>query len=160
MFGDGKPFAFVQSKSAVEAHPRVSPDSHWLAYTTNETGSYQIVVQTFPHPSDKGKKVTEHGGLFPTWRRDGRELYYLALDGKIMAVSVKEVGDQLEFGVPTPLFQSPLTIPTVPTPHQYDVSPDGKRFIFIANNNINPATPNDSGKLSVVVNWTAALPKK
>jgi hypothetical protein len=54
MFGDGKPFAFVTSKSSRQGQARLSPDSHWLAYTTNETGSSQIVVQTFPQASDKG----------------------------------------------------------------------------------------------------------
>ena len=138
MFGDGKPFAFVQSKSFLQGHPRLSPDSHWLAYTTNESGSYQIVVQTFPHRSDKGGQVTSQGGLFPTWRRDGRELYYLALDGKMMAVPVKEDGDHINFGVPAPLFQAPLTVPSIPAAHKYDVSPDGKRFVFIADDNTKP----------------------
>ena len=105
--------------------------------------------------------MTAQGGMFPTWRGDGRELYYLALDGKIMAVPVKEDSDKIMFGDPTPLFQSPLTVPTRPTTHnQYDVSPDGERFVFIANSNTKPATPKDSDKLSVVVNWTAALRKK
>jgi Tol biopolymer transport system component len=159
MFGDGKPFPFSQSKSFVQGQPRLSPDSHWLAYMTNQTGNNQIVVQAFPDPNGGKTTVTAQGGMFPTWRGDGRELYYLALDGKIMAVPVKENGDKIMFGDPTPLFQSPLTIPTFPTPHQYDVTSDGKRFIFIANNP-SPATPNDSAKLSVVVNWTALLRKK
>jgi Tol biopolymer transport system component len=158
MFGDGKPFAFVQSSSFMYGQPRVSPNSRWLAYMTNESGTYQIVVQTFPHPSEKKKQVTAQGGLYPTWRRDGRELYYLALDGKLMAVPVKD-GDQLEFGDPKPLFPAPLTIPSAPAPHLYDVSADGQRFVFIANN-ISPATPNNSGKLTVVLNWTSALRKK
>jgi Tol biopolymer transport system component len=158
MFGDGKPFPFVHSSSFVYGQPRLSPNSRWLAYMTNESGTYQIVVQTFPHPSEKKKQVTAQGGLYPTWRRDGRELYYLALDGKLMAVPVKD-GDQLEFGDPKPLFPAPLTIPTNPAPHLYDVSADGERFVFIANN-ISPATPNNSGKLTVVLNWTSALRKK
>jgi Tol biopolymer transport system component len=160
MFGDGKAFPFVQSKSFVQGQPRLSPNGHWLAYMTNETGTSQIVVQTFPQPSDKGKQVTAQGGLFPTWRRDGRELYYLALDSNIMAVPVKEDGDKIILGAPAPLFQSPLTVPLSPTAHQYDVSPDGQRFVFIADNNTSPATVNDSRKLSVVANWTAALHKK
>jgi Tol biopolymer transport system component len=161
MFGDGKPFPFVQSKAFVQVQSRLSPDSHWLAYTTNESGSSQIVVQTFPQPSDRGKRVTAGGGIYPTWRSDGRELYYLALNGKIMTVPVKEDGDNIMVGDPTPLFQSPLTaVPSLPTAYQYDVSPDGQRFVFIANSNTGPATPNDSGKLSVVVNWTTLLGKK
>jgi Tol biopolymer transport system component len=161
MFGDGKPFAFVQSTSLQQGEPRVSPNSRWLAYTTNESGTYQIVVQTFPQPSDKPEQVTDQGGMLPTWRGDGQELYYLSLDGKIMAVPVKkEDGDKIMFGPPTPLFPAPLTVPSIPTAHQYDVTSDGEQFFFIANTNTSFATPNDSGKLSVVVNWTTLLGKK
>jgi Tol biopolymer transport system component len=136
------------------------PDSHWLAFTTNETGTNQIVVRAFPDPNGSKTTVTAGGGIYPTWRSDGRELYYLALDRKIMAVPVQEDGDRIVFGPPTPLFQSPLTIPTITTVHQLDVTGDGKRFVFIVNSNTSPAIPNDSGTLSVIVNWTAALPKK
>jgi Tol biopolymer transport system component len=158
MFGDGKPFPFVQSKSFRYTEPRVSPDSHWLAYTTNETGTYQVVVQRFPDPNGGETPVTVGGGLYPTWRSDGRELYYITLDGKLMVIPVKG-GDQLEFGAPKFLFQSPLTAPTPLAFHQYDVRGDGQQFVFIANNT-NSATPNDSGKLTVVLNWTATLHKK
>jgi len=157
MFGDGKPFAFVQLKRGVfYGEARLSPNGRWLAYVTNQSGSNQIVLQTFPQPSEKGQPVTVHSGLFPTWRRDGRELYYLALDGKIMAVSVKKVGAQLELGAPTPLFPSPLATPTGPAAYQYDVSPNGERFVFIGNNSTNP-TSDASAKLTAVVNWSAAL---
>jgi Tol biopolymer transport system component len=159
MSGDGKPFPFVQS-SFVHGQPRVSPDGHWLAYMTNQTGTYQIVVKTFPDPNGIPTTVTANGGLYPAWRRDGRELYYLARDGKIMAVPVTEDGDKIVFGNSTPLFQSPLTVPSSPLAHQYDVNPEGTRFLFIANNSTNPVPPNDSGKLSVIVNWTATLRKK
>ena len=89
----------------------------------------------------------------------GRELYYLALDGKLMAVPVKEDGDKLVFGDPTALFPAPLTVPSTLGADLYDVTSDRNRFIFIANNT-NLAPTNDSGKLTVVVNWTAALHKK
>jgi Tol biopolymer transport system component len=159
MFGDGKPFPFVQSKRFVYGEPRVSPDSRRIAYTTNESGTYQIVVQSFPDPNGDIKRVSPKGGLYPTWRGDGRELYYLALDGKLMAVPVKD-GNKLDFGDPIALFQAPLTVPSAPGPAQYDVSGDGKRFIFITNNSINSASPNESGKLTAMINWTTSLHKK
>src|SRR5262249_9775118 len=69
---------YLQSKTFVYGEARVSPNGRWLAYTTNESGKYQIVVQTFPDPNLGKKQVSIEGGLYPTWRRDGRELYYLA----------------------------------------------------------------------------------
>jgi serine/threonine protein kinase len=69
-FGDGKPFPFVQSKSFVQGQPRLSPDGHWLAYMTNQTGTDQIVVQTFPDPKGDKKTVTASGGVLSdlAWR--------------------------------------------------------------------------------------------
>ena len=157
--GDGKPFPFVQSKQFLHSEARLSPDGRWLAYLTNESTTYQVVVQTFPDPNGDFQTVTPQGGIYPNWSRDGRELYYLALDGKLMAVSVKEEGGKLKLGAPTVLFQSPLTVPSAPLAQQYEVSPDGKKFVFIVNNTSLRNT-NDSGKLTVVVNWTAALRKK
>jgi eukaryotic-like serine/threonine-protein kinase len=160
MFGDGRPFPFAQSKSFGQRQPRVSPNGRWLAYTTNESGTYQVVVQTFPDPNGGKRQVTAQGGIYPSWRGDGRELYYLALDGKLMAVSVREEGDKLDFGDPVVLFQSPITAPVVAIAHQYDVNRDGTRFAFIANNNTNSTNPDDSSKITAVLNWTAALRKK
>jgi Tol biopolymer transport system component len=152
MSGDGKPFPFVQSKSFINAEPRVSPDGRWLAYTTNESGTLQIVVQTFPDPTLGKFMVTADGGVYPNWSRYGQELYYLALDGKLMAVPVKDDGNKLDFGEPTVLFQSPLTVPILPGASPYDVSADGKRFVFIVN-----STTNLADKLTTIPNWTAAL---
>jgi Tol biopolymer transport system component len=162
MFGDEKPFPFVQANHSQHASPRLSPNSRWLAYGTNEneTGTFQIVVHAFPDPNGKKWTVTAGGGLYPTWGRNGRELYYLTPDGKLMAVPVREDGNKLDFGKPTLLFQSPLTALGPSGADRYDASPDGNRFIFIANNNTNPANPNNSDKLSVILNWTALLGKK
>src|SRR5262249_43963404 len=73
----------------VNTQAQVSPDGHYLAYVTNESGTYQVVVQTFPDPMGDKKVITVQGGAEPLWKSDGRELYYLAPDGKIMAVAVK-----------------------------------------------------------------------
>jgi len=158
MFGDGKPFALVQSKLYINGEPRVSPNGRWLAYSTDRNGQRQIRVHTFPDPNGNEPTVTADGGMFPTWKRDGSELYYLAQDGNLMAVTVKEDGDQLALGTPKVLFQSPVTSlrPSVDDP--YDVSPDGNRFVFLANTN--PVAPTDPDKLMVILKWTAALRKK
>jgi Tol biopolymer transport system component len=159
LFGDGKPFQFVP-RPYQHANPRLSHNGRWLAYATNETGTFQIVVQTFPDSTLNRKSVTAEGGMYPTWRADGHELYYIAPDGKLMAVPVKEDGKKLDFGKPKFLFQSPLTALAPSGADPYDASADGTRFVFLADNNTNPANPNDSGKLSVILNWTAALRKK
>jgi hypothetical protein len=104
------------------------------------------------------RTVAGRGGLSPTWRGDGRELYYLGLDGKLMAVPIKE-DRRLDFGNPTVLFQSPPSGSSPAAPDRYDVSADGKRFVFIVNDT-DSATPNDSGKFSVILNWTAAFHKE
>jgi Tol biopolymer transport system component len=162
MFGDRKPFLFVPSKRYIHGNPRLSRNSRWLAYDTNESGPYDIVVKRFPDPNGTELKVTAGGGIYPTWRGDGSELYYLTLEGKLMAVSVKEDGDKLVFGDPKPLFQSPLTGTNlgVGVPDRYDVTADGKRFVFIVDSTTNPTSPNDSDKLSVFLSWTTTLKKK
>jgi Tol biopolymer transport system component len=137
-----------------KVHARVSPDSKWIAYSTNDSGMYQIVVQTFPDPNGGKWQITAQGGVEPKWRHDGRELYYLALDGKLMAVPVK-TDRTFEAGTPTALFETPLTV-TRPSPgrdRRYDVTPDG-RFLMV--------TPIQSAvaPITAVVNWTAGLDKK
>ena len=151
MSGDRKPFPFVQSKPSIHAEPRLSSDGRWLAYTTNESGTLQIVVQTFPDPTLGKFMVTTVGGVYPNWSRYRQELFYIALDRKLMAVPVKDDGNKLDFGEPSVLFQSPFTVPTLPGASPYDVSADGKRFVFIVN------TTNPADKLTTVPNWTAAL---
>jgi serine/threonine protein kinase/Tol biopolymer transport system component len=129
---------------------RLSPDGRYIAYTTNESGSNQIVVQTFPNASGKWF-ITAQGGGWPMWKSDGRELYYLAPDGKIMAVAVK--GDPtFQVGGTSELFQAP---PTRGRP--YAVSADGQRFLVAAPST---ATSGDPIPITAVINWTAALKKK
>jgi Tol biopolymer transport system component len=160
MFGDGKPFPYVQSKSFRYDEPTVSPNGRWLAYATNESGMYQIVVQTFPDPTRGKWQITPRGGIYPKWRGDSRELFYVALDGKLMAVPVKE-GPDFELGEPKALFQTPLTIPATPAAPRYDVTADGKRFLFIAPASAaNVSSQGSSDTITAIVNWTAALRKK
>jgi len=135
-------------------HGRLSSDGRWLAYATNDSGTYQIVVQSFPDPNGGKWQITAQGGVEPKWRHDGRELYYLALDGKLMAVPVKE-GRTFEAGTPTQLFETGLTVarPTASRDRRYDVAPDG-RFLIVM------PTQSAVAPVNVVVNWTAGLEKK
>jgi hypothetical protein len=123
----------------------------------------QIVVQSFPDPNKAKRVVTQNGGTEPRWRRDGRELFYIARDGKLMAVPVIKSGETFEAGNETSLFQTPLSAGLVTTGFRYDVTSDGKRFLIISPNNAPDAAPPsavDSTPITAVVNWTAALRKK
>jgi Tol biopolymer transport system component len=156
--GDGKPQPLVHNGfSNVQA--QFSPDGRLFAYTTNESGSFQIVVQTFPDLSLGKWPITRDGGTEPIWKHDGRELYYLAPDGRIMAVQIKP-GPKFEAGQPSPLFQSPLR-QQQPAPFQrrYAVSSDGQRFL-IASSSSQPSTGSNDIPITAVLNWTSILKKK
>jgi len=108
--GDKKARSYLHS-GFNNIQPQLSPDGRWLAYATNESGMYQIVVRTFPDPNGGRWQVTANGGMEPRWRNDGRELYYLALDGKLMAVPVR-ADNAFQSDTSITLFQTPLTLPT------------------------------------------------
>jgi eukaryotic-like serine/threonine-protein kinase len=149
--GAGKPFPYLQTQFN-ENQAQFSPDGRWVAYTSNEMGQDEVFVQSFPRPASK-RQVSSGGGVQPRWRADGRELYYLALDQKLMAVAVKP-GANPELGTPTPLFQTRLTAVGTAAPENrqlYDVSPDGKRFLL-------SLPPEQAGPpITVILNWTAGL---
>src|SRR5262249_198940 len=147
---------FIESRFD-DAESKISPDGKWLAYTTNDSGTYQIVVQSFPDPTGGKWQITSQGGIEPKWRRDGRELYYLALDGKLMAVAISIKGEKtLEAGTPMPLFDTPLNIQRgqLPRTHRYDVAPDGRFLLAI------PKATAANPPVIAVMNWTAGLEKK
>jgi Tol biopolymer transport system component len=147
----GKPSMFLETPFD-KLTVRVSPDSRYVAYSSNESGQYQIFVQTFPDPSGGRWQITSEGGVEPKWRRDGRELYYLGFDGRLMAVPVTG-GAGFTSGRPVALFQTPLGVNRAQPSRErrYDVAPDG-RFLFVAPTAAPAQTP-----FTVVVNWTAAL---
>src|SRR5262249_12637138 len=103
-----------------EVAPMFSPDGRWVAYSSNESGRYEVYVQAFPGPGGKWQ-VSTTGGVSPVWRRDGKELYYLSVDQKLMSVSVK-TGEAFETEAPKVLF--PMHVRNDPS-RLYDVSADG-----------------------------------
>jgi hypothetical protein len=113
------------------------------------------VVQSFPDPTGGKWQITSQGGIEPKWSHDGRELYYLDLDGKLTAVSIK-ADKAIEAGKPESLFQTPLTVPRggLPRTHRYDVAPDGK-FLFSV-----PKATATNAPIVAVMNWTSGLEKK
>jgi len=158
--GDKKPFPYLQN-SFNNVQAQLSPDGRWLAYSTNESGTYQIVIRTFPDPNGGRWQVTANGGMEPRWRKDGRELYYLALDGKLMAVPIHS-GNVFQADQPAELFQTPLTPSSVPFPIRYDIAANGQRFLMLvpANTGSTRTAAANSAPIVAIVNWTAALHKK
>ena len=121
----------------LEVQGRFSPDGRWLAYASNESGAFEVYAQRLDG-AGRRSLVSIGGGAEPAWRRDGKELFYLALDGTMMSVAVG-AGDPLQFGKPAALFATntaPLTIPYRP---RYAVSADGNRFLLLISKE--PAPP-------------------
>ena len=148
LFGDRNPFAFVQGTFGAHA-ARFSPNGQYVAYSSNETGRAEIYVQTFPQQTGKWQ-ISSSGGEQPMWRRDGKELFYIAPDDKLMSVPVN-TSASFQLGVATPLFQSQLA----PIPfwrNNYFPFPDGHRFLMLT-----PASEAKAPPITVVVNWPALV---
>jgi Tol biopolymer transport system component len=151
-FPELKSSLFMKAPSALR-NAQFSPDGKWVAYASNESGKWEIYVTSFPDARGRWQ-VSSSGGEQPRWRGDGKELFYLSLDGKMMAAPVT-LGTNFDAGTPVALFQS--------TPRQpvlvfdffvYDVSRDGQRFLI--NTQVKPA---ESAPMSVILNWPAKLGK-
>src|SRR5215813_2673974 len=150
LFGDRKPWPFLQSE-ANEVGAKLSPDAQWLAYASDESGRYEIYMQSFPSGGGK-RQISTNGGFGPRWRGDGKELYYQTPEGALMAVDVN-AGKVFENGAPHKLFEfrSGNGLLTVAP---YAVSADGQRFL------LNMLVDESGGApLTVVLNWTATLKK-
>jgi eukaryotic-like serine/threonine-protein kinase len=131
---------------------RFSPDGKWVAYASNESGKWEVYVTSFPEAHGKWQ-VSNAGGEQPRWRSDGRELYYLASDGKIMAAPVT-TGANFDAGTPVALFQAnPRELVATSEQFSYDVSKDGQKFL------INTQLKTAMTPMSVVMNWGAKLGK-
>jgi eukaryotic-like serine/threonine-protein kinase len=149
LFGDGKPYSLLQTPfSEYQAH--FAPDGKWFAYTSNESGRSEVYVQSFP-PSGGKWQVSTGGGAQPHWRRDGKELFYLAPDRKLMAVEVK-MGSTFETSAPKTLFQTQVV--RYEAPNRYVVTGDGQRFLVNS-----PVEEVSQTPITVVLNWTAGLRK-
>jgi Tol biopolymer transport system component len=111
-----------------ERHPALSPDGHWLAYTSNETGRDEVYVVPFPDVTSAKWPISTLGGFEPLWAHSGRELFYRG-DGALNSVAVT-TGTKFSAGATTKLFPSLGIFPGGGNHQGYDVSPDDKRFIF------------------------------
>jgi Tol biopolymer transport system component len=142
----------LQAKWTVR-NAQFSPDGRWMAYATNETGSWEVYVS--PFPSGNGKwQVSTGGGEEPRWRQDGKELFYLSAEGKMMAVAIT-ASARFEAGSPIALFQPHRRQPdSSQDVFSYDVSRDGQRFLFNTKVDEINAAP-----LSITLNWASEMEK-
>jgi serine/threonine protein kinase/Tol biopolymer transport system component len=142
----------LQAKWTVR-NAQSSPDGRWMAYASNETGSMQVYVSPFLNGNGKWQ-VSSAGGQEPKWRQDGKELFYVAPEGKMMAVAVK-IGASFEASSPVALFQThrrqPVSSQDV---FSYDVSGDGQKFLVLTKVDEANAAP-----LSVLLNWASEMEK-
>jgi serine/threonine protein kinase/Tol biopolymer transport system component len=136
-----------------ESAPRFSPDGRWLAYISDESGRYEIYVQPYPGPGGKWQISTE-GGTEPVWNPSGRELFYRSGD-KMMAVDIS-AQPGFSAGRPRMLFEGQY-VPTPATAPNYDVSPDGQRFLMLKPVESAVAAPT---QINVVLNWFEELKQK
>jgi serine/threonine protein kinase/Tol biopolymer transport system component len=128
---------------------RISPDSKWIAYASNESGRQEVYVAPFPRGEGKWQ-VTSGGAHFVAWRSDGKEIYVSTDLQQVTACSVNVNGNELQIGTPQGLFSANVAAIGV----EYDAAPDGKRFL------VNVAGDDTPTPLHLVMNWTTELKKK
>lgn len=153
--GEREPKVFLQSEFD-ELFGQLSPDNHWLAFASTESGQREVYVRPFP-AGEPQWRISIAGGEQPRWRADGKELFFVGGDGKMMAVAVKATAGTkpiFEVDAPQALFDARLTAPPVNVVFEYDVTSDGNRFLLdtVGGGSAAPI-------LNVVVNWNAGLRK-
>ena len=155
LFGDRKEYPVLNSEFD-ERDTQFSPDGRWLAYASDESGGYEIYVRPFTADGKVGadkKRISTSGGIQPTWRGDGQELFYVAGDQQMMSVAVKTKGAEFEYSAPKALFKTRML--RFQINHEYEVAADGKHFLIgtlVGDSKSPPPT--------VILNWTAELKKK
>jgi Tol biopolymer transport system component len=141
--GDSAKTALLGS-AARSSQVRFSPGGHLMAFTSNESGRNEVYLSPYPATGERTLASTS-GGVMPRWSRDGRELFFVAGDRRLTAVTVRTT-PSLELGTPRPLF----VLPGRRIWKDYDVAPDGSRFLAIVTD-----VRGDEQPLTVVLNWTA-----
>jgi eukaryotic-like serine/threonine-protein kinase len=146
MRGERKPSVYLQTVSS-EGYAQFSPDGKWIAYQSDETHRAEVYVEPFPRVDGKSRRwqISTEGGGLPRWRGDGKELYYIMGNGKMMAVTVT-TGANFTAQAPRQLFQT-RALPR--TWNLFDVTKDGRRFLVNT-----PLEWASSSPITVVANWT------
>jgi WD40 repeat protein/predicted Ser/Thr protein kinase len=141
--GHGKPQILLGSEFA-ELMPHFSPDGRWFVYSSDEPGQSEIFVRRFPMTDEKWR-ISTAGGEQPIWSRDGKEIFFIALDDRLMAVPVS-TGSSFSSGTPQLLFRSGLKLDVVG--NQYAASADGQQFLMVV-----PTQDLDAEPFRVLLNW-------
>jgi serine/threonine protein kinase/Tol biopolymer transport system component len=144
LFGDRKPYPLFHSEFN-EREPKLSPDMHWLAYTSDESGRDEVYVVSFPNPG-RTRKISTDGGSRAVWSRDGKDLYFIGPGGEMMAAEIKP-GSDFDYSVPKPLFDTPIGQAS------FDVAKNGRFLIAVG------AAKGATNAIQVVINWPAELKK-
>jgi dipeptidyl aminopeptidase/acylaminoacyl peptidase len=155
--GDRKPIPYLQTPFN-ELRAQFSPDGHWVAYSSDESGRFEVYVQTVPVTGPKWQ-ISSAGGDFPKWRRDGKELYYIAADQQLMAVPVKTGSGSsgaFEPGAPMPLFRIEPFAPSTIAASPYLPTANGERFLV---NVKSGGEGMQAPPITLVLNWAAGLKK-
>ncbi|HEY7449186.1 MAG TPA: hypothetical protein VH702_13600, partial [Vicinamibacterales bacterium] len=140
-----RPWAFAAS-SADERDARISPDGRWITYAVIERGQSEVVLQEFPKAAARWQ-LSQGGGSQPQWRRDGKELFYLTRDNKLVAMNIDITGQVPVYGTPNVLFDTGITsLDREAYGKQYAVFNDGQRFLLQRRND--EAIP-----ITVILNW-------
>ena len=158
---DRKPRVFIHAPGAAY-DAQFSPDEHWVAYVSRESGREEVYVVPFDGNQvsstlpleqvaiNRRWQVSSNGGAFPRWRRDGKELFYVAPGGQFVSVAVETKGNSFSPGETHPLFREALSLAAFP----YDVSPDGQRFLVNSSGDIG------TSPFMLVMDWQELLKSK
>ena len=138
---------------ALERKGTVSPDGRWIAFESLDAGAVQVFVRPFPNVEDARVQISTDGGLQPRWSRDGRELFFLAIDGTLMGVHV-ERGTSWSAGYPAPIVPRNVFADVSMSLRAFDVAPDGQRFIVVKGA---PGSAVPAPRIIVVQNWLAEI---
>jgi Tol biopolymer transport system component len=138
----------------MEFHPELSPDGRYLAYQSNESGRLEIYVRPFPRVNDGRWQVSTDGGTRAVWARNGRELFFVDPANTLTAVPVQTSGTTFATGHQTKLFAMP-SIASLTSPRDYDVAPNGQRFLVITENGARDR--NTTAGMIVVQHWLEEL---
>jgi len=145
--GGAEPETIMKKDFQID-EPHISPDGRWLAFISQESGQWEVHVEPFREEGERVRVSTEGGGQ-PKWRGDGRELFYVSPDGRLMAVDVQTKSSRIEVGLPVALFPGVIADPIR---DHYAVTADGQRFLVPL-----PVGSDTGTRLHVVTNWTSLL---
>jgi len=145
---DGSQPTELVASSFSETYPAISPDGRWMAYVSDESGSNEVYVTTFPEPARRWQ-ISTNGGTYPRWRDDGSELFFVRAGGDLHTAEIDGSGQTLVVGEISDLFSWNMSAGLRNT---FDVSPDGQRVLLIRG-----LASSDTEPLRVVLNWDTEL---